>query len=185
MFQVPAAKVCSIGFQTWIQLRSIRLTRARPRRPSKWRSRVARIRPATPPPTTTMCGASCWFGLIGGLAASGWDAAASFILSASLCASRVVERCRGCKVRCTPNSEQTMQRSECRNGTLTSRARRWAPSFAYVIGNGIAAPALDVGRVLHIQQGDGVVRLLEIWPRVVRRSPGKPLDARIVHVWSC
>ena len=25
MFQVPAAKVCSIGFQTWIQLRSIRL----------------------------------------------------------------------------------------------------------------------------------------------------------------
>src|ERR1700756_3586598 len=35
MFEVPAAKVCSIGFQTWIQLRSTRLMRARAAAPQQ------------------------------------------------------------------------------------------------------------------------------------------------------
>ena len=53
MFQGPAANVCSIGFHTWVQLRSTNVTRPR-MRASRGPRRVASNSPATPPPTITM-----------------------------------------------------------------------------------------------------------------------------------
>ena len=51
---LPEAISCSLGFQTWVRLRSISVTSACLRRPSVSPSRVASSSPPAPPPTMTM-----------------------------------------------------------------------------------------------------------------------------------